>query len=154
MAQTTASTPAEPRRRAATTVLIVEDDKASRLMLKRRLLAAGCDVTAVSCGQDAIAHCLSYPPDVLILDMVLPDMSGPRVCQTIRDTVQRPVAVIFVSGRIDARNAAPADAVTVECGGDYFLAKPYDPSILMALISEIGAALQREAEDFALVEIP
>lgn len=109
------------------TILLVEDEK-DVLMVNARLFARrGYDVrTAQSCTE-------AYPklketPDLLILDIMLPDGSGYDICQAFRQNSDHPV--IFLSGK-----GQIADKVQgLQQGGDYYLTKPYDTSELLAVV--------------------
>ena len=109
------------------TVLLVEDEK-DVLMVNARLFARrSYDVrTAQSCTE--AYQKLKETPDLLILDIMLPDGSGYDICQTFRQNSDHPV--IFLSGK-----GQPSDKVQgLQQGGDYYLTKPYDTSELLAVV--------------------
>lgn len=109
------------------TVLLVEDEK-DVLMVNARLFARrGYDVrTAQSCTE--AYQKLKETPDLLILDIMLPDGSGYDICQAFRQNSDHPV--IFLSGK-----GQIADKVQgLQQGGDYYLTKPYDTSELLAVV--------------------
>lgn len=109
------------------TVLLVEDEK-DVLMVNARLFARrGYDVrTAQSCTE--AYQKLKETPDLLILDIMLPDGSGYDICQAFRQNSDHPV--IFLSGK-----GQIADKVQgLQQGGDYYLTKPYDTGELLAVV--------------------
>ena len=109
------------------TILLVEDEK-DVLMVNARLFARrGYDVrTAQSCTE--AYQKLKETPDLLILDIMLPDGSGYDICQAFRQNSDHPV--IFLSGK-----GQIADKVQgLQQGGDYYLTKPYDTSELLAVV--------------------
>ena len=77
-----------------THVLVVEDDRALRQALAINLRARDYDVTAVDDGTAALAAAASHPPDVVILDLGLPDMDGNDVIEGLRGWSQAPIIVL------------------------------------------------------------
>jgi len=118
-------------------VLVVDDDAGVRRALQTRLSAAGYQVDAVSCGPEALAACAVSPPQVAILDVSLPGMDGYQICERLRETVDDPIVVIFLTGTTHAGTTACSERLISQSGGDYYLAKPYDPGLLLELIDEV-----------------
>jgi len=121
------------------TVLIVDDDPAIRHGLALRLRHAGYTSTAVSTGAQAIAACAAERPNVVILDVTLPDTSGYLVCEQIRGQGHHPEpAVVFLTGTPHiGMDTSTRDRLIDAVGGHYFLKKPYDPERLIALVDSI-----------------
>jgi len=65
-------------------LLIAEDDRAVRQSLERTLRLEGFDVTAVRTGAEAVDSCTAKLPDLVILDVMMPDMDGLTACRTLR----------------------------------------------------------------------
>lgn len=126
--------------RAEATVLVVDDDPAIRRAHEVRLKDAGYRVHSVGTGEDALLACSPEPPDVVILDVSMPGMDGYQVCERIRDTLAKPVAVIFLTGTTQAGTSSTLEQVVNASGGDYFLVKPHDPEYLIKLIDELAGA--------------
>ena len=81
------------------TVLLVEDSKFLRLTNQRELAQAGFNVIAAGDGEEAIRVALEQLPDVILLDMLLPRLSGPEVLQALkRDPITCSIPVIVLSG--------------------------------------------------------
>jgi two-component system KDP operon response regulator KdpE len=109
-------------------ILIVDDELQIRRFLRISLEANGYRVHETSNGQDAILKTAQLRPDVVILDMGLPDMDGLEVLKRLREWTQTPVIVLSVR---DSNN----DKVTaLDAGADDYLTKPFSLEELMARI--------------------
>jgi CheY-like chemotaxis protein len=120
-------------------VLVVDDDRFVRHALSLRLEAEGFAVRSAAHGEDALLACTSPLPDVIILDICLPGIDGYQVCERIRQKLQNPVVVIFLTGTTRAGTATSLEQLVQQSGGDYFLAKPYDAEVVIQLIHKIAA---------------
>ena len=119
-------------------IVVADNDPAGRATLKRQLLAAGCEVNFASSGSDIIWHFYTAPPDVLILDVDLPDMDGFDVCEYVRHHLGGSEAtVIFVSAPADEMTRVNLGQMVEYAGGDYFFAKPYDARLLVKVVDEM-----------------
>jgi two-component system, OmpR family, phosphate regulon response regulator PhoB len=112
-------------------VLIVEDEPAQREMLVYNLSADGHRITAVADGEAALDVVSEDAPDVIVLDWMLPRVSGIEVCRRLRARGQgRDMAIIMLSAR-----AEEADKVRgLETGADDYITKPYAVSELAARV--------------------
>jgi two-component system OmpR family response regulator len=118
---------------------ICEDDETLRTMMQRALEQAGFTVRATATGAAALAAFVDDPPDVLILDIGLPDADGRDVCRSLRaHGVSTPV-LLLSTGDMTAERMAAAEA-----GGDDCLAKPFP---LAALLVRIGRLTRPRADD-------
>jgi len=125
-------------RAASAHVLIVDGDAQSTRPLKRHLQAAGLRVHSTSCGDRALRHCESQPPDALILDMNLPGMDGFELCERLRrDPFLAEIPVIMLTHPNDDMSRNYAVQMTGYAGGDFFLAKPVDPGVLLNLLRDV-----------------
>ncbi|MEO7803074.1 MAG: response regulator transcription factor [Actinomycetota bacterium] len=125
-----------------TQILLVEDDLAIREALKMSLEGEGPEhrVTTASNGDEALARWRTSPPDVILLDIMLPGIDGLEVCRTIRKTDQVPI--IMLTAKTD-----PVDVIVgLEAGADDYVTKPFDTKILIA---RIRAVLRRTSVDFS-----
>jgi two-component system KDP operon response regulator KdpE len=115
-------------------VLIVDDERAIRRFLHLALEAQGYIISEAECGQAAIENVISHKPDILILDLGLPDIDGIEVVRTLRQWTNIPIIILSVRGaetdKIDALNA----------GADDYLTKPFS---MGELVARVGAALRR-----------
>ena len=109
-------------------VLIVEDDRAICNFIRRVLEANGYEALVVFTGREALSMLTSHCPDVVILDMGLPDMDGMEVLSELRKWSLMPVVV--VSARTDEREKVRV----LDAGADDYITKPFGTSELLARI--------------------
>jgi len=125
------------RRQAARTprVLIVEDEPALLRALRINLRARGYDVGVASAGREALAQARQRPPDVVLLDLGLPDLDGTEVIRDLRGWSR--AAVIVLSGRAGSGDKIGA----LDAGADDYVTKPFD---MEELLARLRALLRRE----------
>jgi len=115
-------------------VLIAEDDIANQALLARLLERAGYRSFAVGDGRDALRAAMEENPDIVLLDIGLPGMSGLDVCRRLRaDTRTVALPIILVTGQTSARDVVAG----LDAGADDFVRKPYDEAELMARIRSV-----------------
>src|SRR3984957_17981204 len=118
-------------------VLVIDDEPNIRELVQVALNFHGFDVTTSSTGEDALQIAVAYRPDLIVLDVLLPDIDGFEVCQRLR-SVANDVPVIFLTAR-----DATADTVTgLTIGGDDYITKPFS---VEALVARVRAVLRRTA---------
>ena len=118
-------------------VLVVDDEPNIRELVQVALNFHGFAVTTSATGADALQLTEAYRPDLIVLDVLLPDIDGFEVCRRLR-SVANDVPVIFLTAR-----DATADTVTgLTIGGDDYIAKPFS---VEALIARVRAVLRRTA---------
>jgi two-component system OmpR family response regulator len=116
-------------------LLLVDDEDNLRSMLEAALRYEGFDVHAVSSGRDALARATQQAPDLVVLDVMMPDLDGFEVCRRLRnDGVRTPV--LFLT----ARDATDDKVRGLTLGGDDYLVKPFS---LDELVARITAILRR-----------
>src|SRR5438270_2800282 len=130
-------------------VLVVEDDLELRGVLSRGLREEGFDVHTVGTGGEVLPRVASDPPDVLIVDIGLPDADGRDVCQALRARgIQTPV--LFLT----ARDSLVDRIAGFDAGGDDYLPKPFAFAELVvrlrALLRRAGAEGSVEAAGLRL----
>jgi two-component system KDP operon response regulator KdpE len=123
-----------------TRVLIVEDEPGLRRALVINLRARDYDVTAVGDGAAALSAAAAEPPDVVILDLGLPDMDGTDVIEGLRGWSRAPIIVL------SARQAQGDKVVALDVGADDYMTKPFGMDELLA---RLRAALRRSGTDDA-----
>ncbi len=117
-------------------ILLVEDDLTIRQMTQLALERDGFAVSTAHDGASGLAAFRAEPPDLVILDVMLPGVDGVSVCRTIRE--KSVVPIVMLTARTD-----PVDVVLgLEAGADDYVTKPFEPSILAA---RLRAVLRRVA---------
>jgi two-component system OmpR family response regulator len=119
-------------------VLVVDDEPNIRELVQVALNFHGFAVTTSATGEDALRLTEAYHPDLIVLDVLLPDIDGFEVCRRLR-SVANDVPVIFLTAR-----DATADTVTgLTIGGDDYITKPFS---VEAMIARVRAVLRRTAD--------
>jgi two-component system, OmpR family, KDP operon response regulator KdpE len=119
---------------AGPTALIVEDDDATRVALQRDLAARGYRVEAARDGAQALERWEARRPDVVLVDLGLPDIDGTRVIERIRRDATTPIVVI------SARETEAAKVEALELGADDYVTKPFG---IAELHARLRAVLRR-----------
>jgi two-component system KDP operon response regulator KdpE len=117
-----------------TRVLVVDDDRALARALAINLRARGFDVDVALGGREALSSASSRPPDVVVLDLGLPDLDGLEVLEGLRGWTSVPVIVL--SAREDQREKVAA----LDAGADDYVTKPFGMDELLA---RVRAAVRR-----------
>jgi two-component system KDP operon response regulator KdpE len=118
------------------TILVVDDDQQILDFLRPKLKGAGYNVLTASNGFEALEQAKAQEPDLLVLDMMMPEKDGLETLKEIRDFSAVPVIVLSARG-------ADADKIKgLEFGADDYLSKPFNPDELLARIK----ALRRRFE--------
>lgn len=113
-------------------ILLVEDDVRLAAMTSEYLDKAGYRVTVAPLGATALQHLATGQYDVVVLDLMLPDMDGLDVCQQLRR--QSDVPLLMLTARGDATDRV----VGLELGADDYVPKPFDPRELVARLRAIA----------------
>lgn len=115
----------------ASKILIVDDLEENAVILSRFLAPHGFNTSSVTSGEAALKYVEETPPDVILLDLMMPDMNGFEVCQNLKQNpATRHIPIIVVSGLADR----DANVRAIEAGADDFLLKPFDSVLLEARI--------------------
>jgi len=118
------------------TILVVDDDQQILDFLRPKLKGAGYNVLTASNGIEALEQAKAQEPDLMVLDMIMPEKNGLETLKEIRDFSAVPVIVLSARG-------ADADKIRgLELGADDYLSKPFNPDELLARIK----ALRRRFE--------
>jgi DNA-binding response OmpR family regulator len=118
-------------RPAATTVLVVEDDANVAEVLTRYLRREGYEVTCLDDGLAALELALADPPDLAVLDIMLPGMTGLELCRRLRAEMDVPIIMLTALGEEADR------VVGLELGADDYVTKPFSPREVTARIKAI-----------------
>lgn len=128
-----------------TSILLADDDATVVDVVERYLRREGFSVVSVGDGTRALACAIDDPPDLLILDLMLPGMDGFEVCRQLRALA--PVPVIMLTARGDEADRV----IGLELGADDYVAKPFSPKELTA---RVKAVLRRARGPLAAVGQP
>jgi len=109
-------------------VLVVDDERAIRRFLRTSLSAHGYTVYEASSGQEALSAVIGDRPDLIILDLGLPDLSGIEVARQLREWTKIPIIVLSV------REEEATKVAALDVGADDYLTKPFGIAELMARI--------------------
>jgi sigma-B regulation protein RsbU (phosphoserine phosphatase) len=127
-----------PRRRPArlqleaSSVLVVEDDAMSAKLLVVALGAEGCRVEVAPSAEDALARLRTFRPDLIVVDLILPLMSGLLLTQRLKaDPATRDIPVIAMS----AINGAATERIAHQAGCAAYVRKPIDPLAFTQLVA-------------------
>ena len=121
-----------------TSILVVEDEKSLSEPLAYLLRREGYDVAVVDNGLSAVEAFTEDPPDLMLLDLMLPGLSGTEVCRQVRLTSSLPIIML------SAKDAEVDIVVGLELGADDYVTKPYSSRELLA---RIKAVLRRRAQE-------
>jgi DNA-binding response OmpR family regulator len=118
----------------AVTILIVDDEKLTRRLLQHCLSRAGFDVIEASNGREALSLINSILPDLIILDVLMPEMNGFDTVRQIRaDSPCMQTPIIFLSSRADTA----AEVEGLEAGAQRYLLKPFQIEELLGHIDKL-----------------
>jgi DNA-binding response OmpR family regulator len=122
-------------------ILIVEDDKAIAAFLQTALEREGFTTTVVQNGRYALDYVNQSPPDLILLDLMLPGMDGWQVCQSVR---RRPdyIPIIMVTAKDDDVDKI----VGLEMGADDYITKPFKGRELLARVRAVLRLAQNSGE--------
>ncbi len=128
---------ADPKR-----ILLVEDDPAVADLLALVLGEGGYLVESIACGRAALSILMTRQPDLLLLDLGLPDLDGLAVCRLARRHAPD-LPIIILTGRV-----ATGDVVAgLDAGADDYIRKPFDLDVLLARIAALLRATGQQAGD-------
>jgi two-component system response regulator MprA len=120
------------------TVLLAEDDRAIRNALERALTLEGYRVTAVADGVEALAQAHRTPPDVLVLDVMMPGIDGLQVCRVLRAEGDR-TPILMLTALVETQDRIAG----LDAGADDYVVKPFDVEEVFA---RLRALLRRTSE--------
>jgi DNA-binding response OmpR family regulator len=121
-------------------ILVVEDDARSRDLLVKYLGAKGHEVASADRGDRAVASATTFGPDLILLDVNLPDIDGWGVLAAVRRSSQVPVIMVTV------RDAAQDKVAGLDLGADDYITKPFD---LRELDARVNAVMRRYQANIA-----
>jgi len=122
-------------------ILVIEDETPIRRLLKAALGAEGYRVSEASTGKEGLRMAASLPPDLIILDLGLPDLDGQEVLQQLRDWCTAPVIIL------SARDQEPQKVKALDNGADDYVTKPFGAGELLARIRTALRHFHRTGSD-------
>lgn len=113
-------------------ILIVDDQKDVLKVLDKRLSGAGYSVIKAESGKDALLLAKAEHPDLIILDIIMPEMDGAETANILKNDPQtKDIPVIFLTCLFTEKEEQKEDHVV---GGKYFIAKPYNPNEMLEIV--------------------
>ncbi len=123
-------------------VLVIEDDPDIAQLVGHYLEKAGFSTELLSNGRDALAAIAARRPDVVVLDLMLPQLDGLEICRLVRgNTATAGVPIIMLTARAEESDRI----VGLEIGADDYLPKPFSPNELVARVRALLRRAQRSA---------
>lgn len=123
------------------TVLIVDDEQSIRRFLRVSLESQKYAIVEASTGQDALAKVVSEKPDIVVLDLGLPDMDGVDITRLIRQWTQIPIIILSV------RNSEKDKIAALDAGADDYLSKPFSVGELLARLRVASRRLSQPGNE-------
>ena len=117
-------------------ILVVEDERPTLTLLEKILVSAGYRVTGVQDGLAALKAAHAEPPDLVLLDLIIPGIDGYGVCALLKREKTFRAPIVILSARTKEKDTKAA----FDAGADAFLSKPIDRQALLAKISELLGA--------------
>ena len=126
------------------TILVVDDEPQIRRVLRATLSSNGYEVVEATNGQEAVEFVIRGSPDLILLDVNMPDMSGLEACSKIRSSFEGPIIMVTV------RNSEKDKIGALDCGADDYVVKPF---AIGELLARIRAVLRRSFSEDPLPRI-
>jgi DNA-binding response OmpR family regulator/signal transduction histidine kinase len=125
------------------TILIVDDTAANLQILTTIVTTEGYNILLAQTGEEALRIANEYSPDIILLDVMMPQMDGFDVCRKLKDNpITKPIPVIFVTARTDVEAVEKG----FDVGGDDYVSKPFNDRVLLARLKTHVERYQRERE--------
>jgi DNA-binding response OmpR family regulator len=112
-------------------ILVIDDDPAMTDLLKVLLAPTGAVIMVALSGQDGLEQIAKNTPDVIILDLMMPDVDGWQVCRRVRETSKTPILIL------SALDNPGTVAAALDAGADDYLVKPVTSGVLIAHINKL-----------------
>src|SRR2546429_2116480 len=126
-------------------ILVVDDDRAVRDALRRALTLGGYEVQVAEGGEAGLAQVAAGQPDAMVLDVMMPDLSGIEVCRHVRRAGDR-IPILMLT----ARDAISDRVEGLDAGADDYLVKPFDVDELKARVRALLRRIGGEGDPDAL----
>lgn len=126
-----------------THILIVEDDADIQQLVSYNLIKAGYHVSCADSGEEAFQTIGSEEIDCILLDLMLPGMSGLEICSTIRrdeEKDEKRIPIIMLTAKGEEEDIIAG----LECGADDYVTKPFSPKVLIARVKSVLRRIQEK----------
>lgn len=131
-------------------ILIAEDDRDIAELISHYLTKAGWSVHVAMAGDQALAYIRNHPVDVVILDLMLPGMSGFEVCQALRsERATADLPVIMLTARTEEGDRVKG----LELGADDYVSKPFSPNELVARVRAVVRRTRRSEPTDTILQL-
>jgi two-component system, OmpR family, response regulator MprA len=120
-------------------ILVVDDDPRITDLLRRIFVFEGYLVTTAAAGNEALSRVLEHPPDLIVLDLMLPGVDGLEVARRLRAAGDM-VPILMLTGR----DGVPNRVAGFEAGADHYLVKPFAPEELLVMVKALLRRNQAE----------
>jgi two-component system, cell cycle response regulator len=135
-----------PGQATSPTILVADDEPVNRALIERLLVRECYHVLAARNGNEAVEQARSALPDLVLLDMMMPEMDGLDACRLIKETeATRDIPVIFLSARGETEMKVSA----LSLGADDYISKPFEAEELIARV-HVAIRLKRERDQLRL----
>ena len=131
-------------------ILVVDDDPDIVEILKYNLKNSGYSVKSAGNGVEAIKKAKKFIPDIILMDVMMPEMSGIEACEEIKNIDQLSQAIIIF---LSARSEDYTQISAYDAGADDYISKPVKPKILLKKISNIAKKINSEKNDPKTIDL-
>ena len=138
---TSSGPPGQPTPQRVIRAVVVDDDERLLGVIKRGLRLHGFEVTTFADPQAALAFLESRPADVVVLDVMMPDLDGVSLCRRLRQTQSIPILML------SARDTVPDRILGLESGADDYVTKPFEIAELAARLRALMRRTERDTAD-------
>jgi two-component system alkaline phosphatase synthesis response regulator PhoP len=122
-------------------ILVVDDEENIRELVRYNLAREGYQVTTVGSGEEALKQAGSKPPDLIVLDLMLPGMDGFDVCRQLKnDRRTAHIAIVMLTVKGEESDIV----VGLELGADDYITKPFSPKVLLARVKAVLRRREKE----------
>jgi two-component system, OmpR family, alkaline phosphatase synthesis response regulator PhoP len=125
-------------------ILVVEDEEDILELIRYALVKEGYDVSVAPTGEEGLTSARKEPPDLIVLDLMLPELSGFEVCAQLKaDPRTRDIPVVMLTARNDESDIVAG----LTLGADDYIVKPFSPRVLVARMKSVLRRLSRDPVD-------
>lgn len=111
--------------------ILIVDDQAVNIRALHELFRSDHEVFMATSGEQALVQCQQHMPDLILLDVMMPDLSGHDVCRRLKaDPVTQAIPIIFITGQTEEQD----EVLGLELGAADFITKPFNPVVVLARV--------------------